>query len=266
MRIRSLTLNITLAFASLALGQEHQPGPPQQARQVPAEDPAAVERGRALFRSTCGFCHGNDATGERAPDLVRSQITMHDDHGSMLDPVIRNGRPDKGMPSFATMKDDQIADIVAFLHHQALAARRSAHVPNDYPLAKLLTGNAQQGKAFFDGAGGCTQCHSVTKDLAGIAKKYSPLDLQQNLVYPQDKSLYKTAVVTLQNGERFEGKVVHHDEFSIGIVCQDGWYRSWPISSATVAIHDPLEAHRDLMSKYTDADVHNLFAYLETLK
>lgn len=255
-----------ISIPSVSQGQEHQPGQVPQARPVPAEDPAAVERGRALFKSSCGFCHGNDATGERGPDLVRSQVTSHDDNGSMLDPVIRNGRPDKGMPSFSTMKDDQVADIVAFLHHQALAARRSSHVPGDYPLAKLLTGNPQAGKAYFDGAGGCAHCHSVTKDLAGIAKKYAPVDLQQNMVYPDPKNIAKTASVTLRNGEHFEGKVMHQDEFGIALLCQDGWYRSWPMDSVTVAMHDPLQAHRDLLSRYTDADIHNLFAYLETVK
>lgn len=256
---------VLLCTTQGANAQGHQPGVPQP-RQQPAEDPAAVQRGAALFKSSCGFCHGADATGGRGPDLVRSPILVHDDHGTLLEPVIRNGRPDKGMPSFATMKDDQIADIVAFLHHQFSAARHSSHVPGDYPLAKLLTGNAQAGKAFFDGAGNCSSCHSVTKDLAGIAKKYSPIDLQQNMLYPQVKNLHKTAVVTLRDGTRFEGTVLHQDEFGIGIICQDGWYRSWPTEAVTIAVRDPLQTHRDLMSKYTEADVHNLFAYLETLK
>jgi cytochrome c oxidase cbb3-type subunit III len=173
------------------------------------------------------------------------------------------------MPSFSTLKDDQLAGIVAFLHHQASAALGSGHIPGDYPLAKLLTGNAQVGKAFFNGEGGCAQCHSVTGDLKGIAKKYSPIDLQQHLVYPSSERRRKppdeTAQVTLPDGQRFEGKILHRDEFDIGLVCQDGWYRSWPLDQVKVEIHDPLEAHRELMGKYTDADVHNLFAYLETL-
>ncbi len=246
--------------------QGHQATPAPQAREQPTEDPAEVERGRALFKSSCGFCHGNDATGSRGPDLVRSALLSHDDHGNLLGPVIRNGRVDKGMPSFATMKDDQITDIVAFLHHQASAALHSAHVPGDYPLAKLLTGNAREGKAFFDGAGGCAQCHSVTGDLAGIAKKYSPIDLQQRMVYPGGRNSSKTAVVTLKDGTRFEGKVMHEDEFNVGVMCQDGWYRSWARDDVQVEIHDPLAAHRELTAKYTDADLHNLFAYLETLK
>lgn len=259
-----------LAFVApgLAQAQEHQPT--QVPRQGEPEDAAAVERGRALFKSTCGFCHGDDATGSRAPDLVRSPITLHDDHGNLLGPVIRNGRPDKGMPSFATLKDDQIASIVAFLHHQSNAALHSAHVPGDYPLAKLLTGNAEAGKAFFYGAGDCSHCHSVTGDLAGIAKKFSPIDLQQQMIYPSAKQVsntaYKTASVTLPDGTRYEGKVALNDEFNIGIICQDGWYRSWPKADVKAEVHDPLEAHRELTNKYTDADMHNLFAFLETLK
>jgi cytochrome c oxidase cbb3-type subunit 3 len=234
-------------------------------RKGPKEDLAAVARGREQFKSNCGFCHGNDATGERAPDLVRSPVVSRDNHGDQIEPVIRNGRPDKGMPAFPTLTQSQIDDIVSFLHHQVYEALRSSHVPNDYPLAKLLTGNAGAGKAYFNGAGGCSQCHSVTGDLAGIAAKYSPIDLQQHMVYPSRED-QRTAAVTLPNGEKYEGKVVHADEFRIGIIAQDGWYHSWPADQVKVDIHDSLAAHRELMQKYTDADIHNVFAYLETLK
>jgi cytochrome c oxidase cbb3-type subunit III len=257
-------LALYLFMATLALGQGHQATP--LPRQQPTEDPAAVERGRALFQSSCGFCHGPDATGARAPDLLRSPVVSHDDAGNLLGPTIRNGRPDKGMPSFATMKDDEIAAIVAFLHHQANAALHSNRVGGDYPLAKLLTGNAQAGKAYFNGPGGCTSCHSVTGDLAAAAKKYSPIELQQHMVYPSSKTISKTAVVTLKDGTEYRGKVARQDEFNIALVCDDGWYRSFPLGKVQLSIKDPLEAHRQLMSKYTDADLHNLFAYLETLK
>jgi cytochrome c oxidase cbb3-type subunit 3 len=254
-----------LLAAGLGFGQGHQPTPlPRQ--QAPLEDSAAVERGRALFQSSCGFCHGEDATGSRAPDLLRSPVVLHDDNGNLLGPTIRNGRPDKGMPSFATMKDDEIAAIVAFLHHQANAALHSNRVRGDYPLSKLLTGNAEAGKAYFDGAGQCSTCHSVTGDLAHIAKKYPPIDLQQRMVYPASKEVFRTAVVTLQDGTQYRGKVAHVDEFNVALNCDDGWYRSFPVHEVQVSMKDPLEAHRDLMQKYTDADLHNLFAYLETLK
>jgi cytochrome c oxidase cbb3-type subunit 3 len=255
-------LAVFFSISALALGQGHIPQP----RDQPNEDPAAVARGRALFKSTCGFCHGEDATGARAPDLVRSPLVNHDDHGNLLGPVIRNGRPDKGMPSFSTFNDAQLADIVAFLHHQALAALHSRHMSGDYPVSKLLTGNAEAGKTFFNGVGECSKCHSPTGDLAGIATRLKPIDLQQEMVYPANGKKERTAVVTLKDGQRFEGKIVHVDEFNIGIICQDGWYRSWPRDELQVEIRDPLEAHRELTSKYSEADLHNLFAYLETLK
>jgi cytochrome c oxidase cbb3-type subunit III len=256
-----------IAFLTVSVGMGFGQGHVPQPREQPAnEDPAVVARGSALFKSTCGFCHGEDATGARAPDLVRSPLVNHDDHGNLLSPVIRNGRPDKGMPSFSTLNDAQLADIVAFLHHQALAAVHSRHMAGDYPLAKLLTGNAEAGKTFFNGAGGCSNCHSPTGDLAGIANKVKAADLQQEMIYPSSGKSDRTAVVTLKDGQRFEGKVVHEDEFNIGIICQDGWYRSWPRDDVQVQLHDPLEAHRELTSKYTEADLHNLFAYLETLK
>ncbi len=230
-----------------------------------SSDAAAVARGAAQFKSSCGFCHGDDATGNRAPDLIRSAVLNHDVNGNLLGPVIRNGRPENGMPGFSTLTPQQIADIVSFLHNQATAALRSNGIPRDYPLSKLLTGNAAAGKAYFNGAGGCAACHSATGDLAGIARKYSPLDLQQRMLYPGGHTQVTATVVT-PDGRTTDGRVVSNDEFDISIIGSDGWYRSWPKSSVKVALHDPLAAHRDLMEKYTDADIHNLFAYLETLK
>lgn len=232
----------------------------------PKFDTAAVERGRAQFKSSCGFCHADDATGNRAPDLIRSALLSHDVNGEMVAPVIKNGRPDKDMPAFPTLSDKVVADIVVFLHKQAYDALHSTNVPNDYPLAKLLTGNAAEGKAYFNGAGGCSGCHSPTGDLAGVAKRFPPIALQQRFLYPS-RGVKITATVTLPDGKTMEGRVVHDDEFEIGITGADGWYHGWKKTDVkSVVIHDPMEAHRALMDKYTDKDVHNVFAYLVTLK
>jgi cytochrome c oxidase cbb3-type subunit 3 len=234
------------------------------AQKPPAFDAAAVERGRAQFKSNCGFCHADDATGNRAPDLIRSALLSHDVNGELLGPVIRNGRPDKEMPAFPTLGGNVIADMVVFLHKQAYDALHSAGVPNDYPLKKLLTGNAGAGKQYFNGAGGCAGCHSPAGDLAGVAKKYTPIALQQRFLYPA-RAARVTATITTGDGQKFEGAVAHDDEFEIAITA-GGWYRSWKRAGVKVELHDPLAAHRALMEKYTDQDIHNLFAYLETLQ
>lgn len=232
---------------------------------VAAEQSPVVARGQSAYISACGFCHGNDATGNRAPDLIRSTLVNHDDNGNLIGPLIKQGRPDKGMPGLP-LAPQQISDIVAFLHFRVKEALSSASVPGDYPLEKLLTGDAAQGKSYFDGAGGCAGCHSPTGDLAGIAKKYSPIDLQSRFLYPRSRNTYRTATVRLPSGEQFEGRLLHLDEFDIAIRDVKGQYHSWPRSRVQVNVQDPLEAHRALLDKYSDADVHNLFAYLETLK
>ncbi len=169
------------------------------------------------------------------------------------------------MPAFGTLSETQVADIVTFLHSQAYIALHSASVPRDYPLAKLLTGNAAQGKAYFQGEGGCSGCHSATKDLAGIATKYHPIDLQQRLVYPNSQKPV-TATVTTPDGKVWEGTVRHLDEFTIAITTSDSEYHSWERGRVHARVSDPMQAHRDLTEKYTDANMHDLFAYLETLK
>ena len=226
-------------------------------------DPKAVERGRELFQQACGFCHGNDATGARGPDLIRSAMVIHDEDGNLIGPVIKNGRPEKEMPAFA-YSNDQISDLSAFLHGQAEAALRSNRVPRDYPVEKLMTGDAAKGKSYFFGAGHCDSCHSPTGDLAGVAKKYPPIDLEARFLYPRGKRASVT--VTLPSGEKVTGMLARMDEFTVALNDSSGWYRSWPRGQVKAEVRDPLEKHRELLSQYTDADVHNLFAYLETLK
>src|SRR5258707_5275034 len=231
--------------------------------QADAGDKATAERGRKQFEQSCGFCHGADATGARGPDLVRSPLVMHDVKGDQIGQVIRQGRPDKGMPAMP-LSDAQILDVAAFLHARLTEAARSSGVPRVYPLEKLLTGNAEAGKTFFNGAGGCTKCHSVTGDLAGVAGKHTPIELEALMLYPGGK--HRTAVITLASGEQVKGAVEHADDFVIAVTDEKGWYRSFRRDTVKVELQDGLAGHRELLSKLTQADVHNLFAYLETLK
>jgi cytochrome c oxidase cbb3-type subunit 3 len=225
-------------------------------------DPA-VERGHKQFEQFCGFCHGPDATGARGPDLVRSPLVAHDVKGDKIGEVIRQGRPDKGMPPMP-LTDQQVLDITTFLHARAAQALNSGDVPSKYPLEKLLTGNPESGKIFFNGAGGCKSCHSPGGDLAAIGTKYSPVELQSRMLYPGGK--HTVAVVTLPSGEQIKGPLAHADDFVIALRDATGWYRSFSRDRVKVELQDPLAAHRDLLDKLTQADVHNLFAYLASLK
>ena len=228
-------------------------------------DSPLVQKGRQQFQQACGFCHGEDAAGSRAPDLIRSPLVNRDKDGDLIGPVVKNGRPDKGMPAFP-FSDEQIREIAAFLHSQTLKALRSASVPRDYPLSRLLTGDAAAGKSYF--ASHCVSCHSpghsAGGDLAKVATRYKPLDLQQRFLYP--RGAHSTATVTLPSGQQVKGTLLHLDDFSVAIRDSDGWYRSWHRDDVKVEEQDPLAGHRELLNQYTDSDIHNVFAYLETLK
>ena len=174
-----------------ALAGPAQAAPPQgaqatsdQANQAQTE---AAERGRKQFLQTCAFCHGEDATGGRGPDLVRSSLVRRDKGGDLLGPLVTAGRADRGMPAFP-LGEAQIADLAAFLHAQIalfdLHTRMPGGYPNDIPAERLATGSVEAGKAYFYGAGGCSKCHSPTGDLAGVAKKYDPQNLQSRFLYP----------------------------------------------------------------------------------
>jgi mono/diheme cytochrome c family protein len=226
---------------------------------TPNQDPAAVSRGKPLFAANCAFCHGTDATGGNSgPDLVRSVLVNHDEHGDLIGPVIRGGRADKGMPKL-DLTDAQISDLVAFLHQR----NRDARLRFTYKVANVAVGDAAAGKAYFEAH--CSSCHSPAGDLAGIAAKYPSDELQQRWIYPGTASSEVT--VTLASGQKYSGKLEHLDEFDVSLYDAQGDYHSFPITAGTrVAVKDPLDEHYKLLNRLNDKDMHNVTTYLESLK
>jgi len=227
----------------------------------PPPDEAAAARGQKLFVQTCSFCHGANATGAEGPDLLRSTVVLHDEKGELIGQVILKGRPDKGMPAFSGMPDAQIYDIAEFLHARVEeAANRFG-----YKMQNVVTGDPKDGEALFKQE--CSSCHSPTGDLAHIASKFEPADLQAQFLYPSMRgSRELTATVTLSSGEKLTGKLKRLDDFEVSLTDSEGNYHSWPRSEVKVQVNDRLVGHRELLDKYTDSDMHNLLAYLVTLK
>jgi cytochrome c oxidase cbb3-type subunit 3 len=130
-------------------------------------------------------------------------------------------------------------------------------------VADLQTGNVDAGERYFKGAGGCVKCHSPSGELAGIASRYQGLRLEERMLYPRDAK--STVTVTLPTGQKVTGTVAYRDEFTIALRDSGGVYRSWPADRVHFVVNSPVEAHVELFSKYTDDDIHNLMAYLQTL-
>ncbi len=238
-------------------------------KHYPAE---TLDAGQKFYTANCAFCHGGGAKGgESGPDLLRSVFVLHDENGESIGGFIKVGRPDKGMPKF-NLPDEQVHDIAAFLHDRV----RQAAERSGYQILNIVVGDPKAGEAYFNGAGGCTSCHSLDKDLAHIGSKYQqPVELQQKIVMPRDlraRGNAATAItvkITQPSGEVAEGRLVHMDDFSVTFSNEAGDRKTIERQSddvPKVELHDPMKGHTQLLSQYSDTDIHNLTAYLLGLK
>jgi cytochrome c oxidase cbb3-type subunit III len=174
------------------------------------------------------------------------------------------------------LTEPQIADLVAWLHVQTYAAgnRRT------YAFQDVVTGDAKLGEAYFNGAGGCNKCHSATGDLQGIASRYEAMALQQRWLGPGGRGgrggaasaatsrCAMTVKVTFPSGETTSGTLDRIDDFSVSLRDASGTHQSFFRDGDVpkVEITNPLQAHLELLHKYSDADIHNMTTYLVTLK
>jgi cytochrome c oxidase cbb3-type subunit 3 len=276
---------VTLCLAASLIAQAFAQGnrPPQG--QSPASRPRPkattqqkysadqVREGEVRFSSQCGFCHGKDAAGgESGPDLTRSELVSQDVRGDKLAPMVRAGRPNAGMPAFELSQNEMNA-IVAFVHTQMdkfaeLGGGRRSVEPAD-----LATGNAAAGLAYFNGAGKCSSCHSATGDLAGIGKRLQGLNLLRRMLYPSGPpggggggQSQARATFVLSSGQTVVAPAVAEDDFTVTVLDPLGARQVYQKSAVKVKVEDPLAAHFDQLGRYTDADMHNVYAYLESLK
>ena len=302
--IQVALLLISAAFGIQASAQAQAPAKPtpkvganatisasDAAIRASGEDPASVKGGADAYAANCGSCHGATAKGtDLAPDLVRSVLVEDDTKGDLIGPLLRTGRPDKGMPK-QDLTEQQITDIGAWLRVQVYGAAFRA----TYSYLNIVVGDPKKGEAYFNGAGKCSTCHSVTNDLAGIGGKYDPPTLQSRWVSggaggrggrgrggvtlsasgttaditpPEITKSTTTVTVTLASGESFTGVPVSITDFVVAFRDMSGAYHSYTREGdfPKVEIHNPLKAHGDILKTLTDDDMHNVTAYLVTLK
>jgi len=194
---------------------------------------------------------------------------LHDEKGELIGPVVHDGRPDKGMPPFSSFTPAELRDLSEFLHWRVeLAVNRGL-----YKLQDVVTGNAKAGETYFNGAGKCNTCHSATGDLAHIGSKFPPADLQQTFLYPGARGFQPgrpdatNVTVVLPSGQSVSGTLKRLDDFNVSLYDASGDFHSYALGKGVkVEVEDKLAVHRELLDRYTDADMHNLTAYLVTLK
>ena len=277
-----------LAFVCVAFQLEAQRGAPAgpqgaptasfPAQQRPPGDTSLIARGKTLYEIHCRLCHGPDLRGgeQGGSNLLRSAVALNDQSGELLQPVIREGRKNPGLPSMPAidLSNDDIRAIAEYVHSVLAMGQRQGGPPPGPPVVlNLLVGDANAGRAYFEAK--CGACHSATGDLRGIGSRIaSPMQLQNTWVAGGagargGGNTPVTATVTLRTGQKFEGRVIRSDDFIIALALENGTSRSFRRDGdevPKVEIHNPREGHLKLLPVYTDQDIHNVTAYLVTLK
>lgn len=250
------------------------------AQQRAAGDPALVERGGAIYGGFCRACHGPDLRGGDlgGPNLLRSQLALNDQAGEAIGKVIREGRVPQGggtpMPPMP-MSDEDVRAVAAFIHDVLRSAQPQGAPPRVEVPLNLLVGNSRNGARYFNKE--CASCHTVTGDLAGIGARLTSIEQLQNswvagrrlgagTTDPARRAVRVTVKFT--DGRSESGSLRRLDDFVVSFDGPDG-YRSYTRRSAGIAgitVEDPLARHRELWSVLTDKDMHDVTAYLATLK
>jgi cytochrome c oxidase cbb3-type subunit III len=247
-------------------------------------DEAAADRGRKIWAAECINCHGTYARGtDNGPNLIRSELVLHDRYGDQIGPFLRKGHPLQSGAHADSLTTAQIGDLAHFIHQRVYDTLRGSPI---FVMHDIVTGDSQAGKAYFNGAGRCYTCHSPTGDLSGIASKYDGATLQGRFLNPRPLGgrggrggrggaaeaanpavKQVTLTVTPPSGPAVTGTPVVFDDFDVAVRDSNGEYHAWKRTpDLKVVKNDPYAAHDELLVEYTDKNMHDILAYLVTLK
>jgi cytochrome c oxidase cbb3-type subunit III len=298
----------TLSFGLAAMlwmavglsAQQPAPAPPAAAAPVarsPVVDPAAHDRGRALWAKECVECHGAQARGsDTGPNIIRTKTANYDrsaqQAGSVLGPFLRAGHPTQSKKPGASFTDDEIVALANFLRQRVNDTMRGSPI---FTVGDIVVGDAKAGEAFFNGAGACATCHNASaRSLAGIATRIpAPVDLQQRMLFPAaagrgrggrgrggpppaggapaappaaDRNAITVSIAS-GSGAPLSGVLVEESDFYVTLRDATGAVRTMRrVPGLKVTKTNPLQAHIDLLDRITDTQIHDVVAYLETLK
>src|SRR5579862_574776 len=245
-------------------------GPPAAHSPRPRTTPESIAAGKALFEGTCANCHGIDGSGANGPNIR--------DAGTRLGPealyqTLHTGVMGSGMPSFATLGEDKLWELVDYVSSFGQAGGAAA------------SGDPQKGRAIYD-ANGCSNCHMIDgqggssgPDLSKVGTVRSAAllhkilldpggnlptgdDLQELAQYPA----YEMYRVVMKNGKELLGTRVNEDSFTMQLRDESGNIHS-------VQKFDVKEIERvpdksfmpSYKGKLTDEQLNDLVAYLASL-
>ena len=250
------------------------------AQQRPPGDPVLIAHGKTLYDVDCQSCHGADLRGntQGGISLLRSQVVLSDQDGELMQPIIEGARKSTGMPAI-NMAAADIAAVATYIHSVVATEKGQGAPPAPGVEApSALVGDAAAGKVFF--AAKCASCHSVTGDLQGYGTKYPDAKTAQNRwvsgggggrgrgagATPDARTVM--VAVTPPSGESVQGALLLVDDFLVSLTQSDGTVRTFSRDGDVpkVEIKDPMQGHKTLLDTMKNKDMHDVTAYLESLK
>lgn len=252
-------------------------------KDVPLVEIESAERGKSVWAAECINCHGTQARGtDTGPNLVRSLIVLRDRYGSQLGPYLKQGHKMQSGANSAALTDAQIRDLANFLRDRVNDTLRGSPL---FQAQNVLIGDPKAGAEFFNGPGKCIECHSPNSPpLAGIGSRLEPIDIQQRFLFPgggrggrggrgaaavsgPPPASAVRVTVTTAAGQSVSGILLTMDDFNVTLRDAAGEYRTIRRGpSVKVVKNDPLAAHHAMLETITDKQMHDIVAYLETLK
>ena len=217
--------------------------------------------GRQMFESSCAPCHGlNGKGGEHAPDIAtRPEVVRLSDSETLK--VLRQGKPQAGMPPFAGLGTAKLSDILNYLRF--LQGKRKT---------PTVMAGAEKGKEVFSGKGGCSECHMVHgsggfvgPDLTGYGESHSAGDIRSAIVSADKRPGIRKglAKATTPDGRQISGFVRNEDNLSVQLQAQDGAFYSLEKSDLSELTFDSEPLMSDSYgAKLSKAELDQLVGYL----
>jgi mono/diheme cytochrome c family protein len=276
----------------------------QQVARNPVVDQAAHDRGRALWASHCIDCHGSQARGsDTGPNIIRTKVVNFDrsaaQTGSVLGPFLKAGHPTQSKKPSASFTDEEVVALANFLRQRVNDTMRGSPL---FTVGDIVVGDAKAGEAYFNGDGKCATCHNATeRSLAGVSTRIpEPVDLQQRMLFPMgggrgrgrggrgsppadpaaaakaqaeaDRNAVKVTIAPASGGTggtggTMSGVLVEETDFYVTLREADGTIRVVRRAPGLkITKTNPMQAHIDLLDRISDKQIHDLVAYMETLK
>ena len=216
--------------------------------------------------------------------------------GSVLGPFLKAGHPTQSQKPSASFTDEEVVALANFLRQRVNDTMRGSPL---FTVGDIVTGDAKAGEAYFNGDGECATCHNATDAQPGgrvdadsrtrrSAAAHALPDGRRTGTRPRrtrgpacrgvdpaaaaqaqaaaDRNAVKVTIAPA-SGAPMSGVLVEESDFYVTLRESDGTVRVVRRAPGMkITKTNPMQAHIDLLDRVSDKQIHDLVAYLETLK